>query len=201
MISGTDLIMRYGKGIASMAVLILPFAGLVVAREGLWYDRKAPAGLSEVILKQLRVEAFSKSVPAPDFSLEDARGNLLRLRDLRGKVVLLNFWATWCPSCNLEMASMEALHRKLSEQGLVIVAVNFREEPEAVNSYLHKHGLSFRVVLDRDGETFSRYETWSLPTSYLIGRNGNLLGKVIGYREWNSAGAMAAFRYLLDDQS
>ena len=193
--------MRYAKGIASMAVLILPFAGLVVAREGFWNDRKAPAGFSEVFLKQLNVEGFSKSVPAPDFSLEDARGNLLRLRDLRGKVVLLNFWATWCPACNQEMASMEALHRKLSEQGLVIVAVNFREEPEEVNSFLQNHRLTFRVVLDRDGETFTRYETWSLPTSYLIGRNGNLLGKVIGYRKWDSAGAMAAFRYLLNDRS
>jgi peroxiredoxin len=193
--------MRYAKVMVSIVVLVLPFAGMIIARDGFWNDRNDPAGFSEVFLKQLSVEGFSKTVPAPDFSLEDPRGNLLKLRDLRGKVVLLNFWATWCPACNQEMASMEALHRKLSEKGLVIVAINFREEPEEVNSFLQKHRLSFRVVLDRDGAIFTRYETWSLPTSYLIGRNGNLLGKVIGYREWDSAGAMAAFRSLLNDQS
>src|SRR5574341_701832 len=107
--------MRYAKGIACIAVLVLSFAGMIVARAGFWNDRQAPAGFTEVFLKQLSVEALSNTVPAPDFSLEDPQGNPLRLRDLRGKVVLLNFWATWCPACNLEMASMEALHRKLSD--------------------------------------------------------------------------------------
>lgn len=193
--------MRYAKVIACLGVLILPSAGLVGAGEGLSNQRKASSNLTGDLLKKLNFETTRQSSPAPDFSLKDSRGNLVSLLELRGKVVLLNFWASWCPACNLEFASMEALHRKLGDKGLVVVAINFREEPEEVVSYVHKQGLSFRVVLDRDGETFDRYQTWSLPTSYLIGRNGNLLGKAIGYREWDGAAAMAVFRHLLNDPS
>jgi len=192
--------MRWAKVLASVAILVLPFAGLVVAREDFGNKQKAPSNLTGDFLKRLNFETYSQRTPAPDFSLKDPRGNSLNLRDLRGKVVLLNFWATWCPSCNLEFASMESLHRKFRDQGLVVLAINFREDPEEVNSFVQKKGLSFRVVLDREGEAFSRYETWSLPTTYLISRNGNLLGKAIGYREWDSVRSMAAFRFLLNDE-
>jgi len=193
--------MRYAKVIALIAILALPFVGLVIAKDGYWNTGNVSASLNGDLFKQLSVEAFSQSIPAPDFSLEDLEGNRLSLGDLRGKVVLLNFWATWCPACNLEMPSMESLHRELGNEGLVIIAVNFREGPEEVKSHLHKQQLSFKALLDRVGEIFARYETWLLPTTYLIGKDGELVGKVVGYRDWHSELARDLFRQLLENRT
>jgi peroxiredoxin len=180
--------------------LLLPIAVWVFSREK--PPRSGPRSLvsQEEFLQKLNIEP-AKEAFAPDFLLKDVNGNSVRLHDLRGKVVLLNFWATWCPSCRFEMPSIEALHREYSGQGLVILAVNFRESAEEIRSFCQEHSLSFRALLDPGAEAFAGYKTWSLPTTFLIDKRGQIVGKVIGYRDWHSDQSKAFFNQLLKESA
>lgn len=192
--------MRY-KVTASVVVLLLPLVGLILSREGFPYKQNAPAVTEDALLKRLHIEKLDSKAPAPDFTLRDSQGSPIRLRDLRGKVVFLNFWATWCPPCRLEMPAMEALHNESGSQGLVILAVNFREGPEEIKTFYKQHQLTLTTLLDEDGKVFDLYKAWSLPTTYLINKSGEIVGKVIGYRDWHSEQARAFFRQLLEDKA
>lgn len=110
--------------------------------------------------------------PAPDFTLSTPDGETLRLSDLRGQTVLLNFWATWCPPCKTEMPDMEDLYQKYKDQGFTIVAVDQQESPAAVQDFFDKMNLSFQSVIDPTGETFNVYRVVALPTSYFIDSDG-----------------------------
>jgi thiol-disulfide isomerase/thioredoxin len=191
--------MIYAKVIASIAVLFLPLVGLLVSREAVSIMEKPGTESNGYFLQALGVEALYHAPPAPDFALRTLEGKRLSLLDLNGKIVLLNFWATWCPPCKLEMPSMEALHRRLGDEGLVILAINLREEANEVKAFFREHQVSFTALLDQDGDTFARYEAWSLPTTFLVDKNGRLLGKAVGYRDWESDQAIQIFRKLLND--
>jgi peroxiredoxin len=181
-------------------ILLLPLAGLILSREGFPHRQQTPAVAESDILKKLSIEKFDKEIQAPDFVLKDLNGNTVSLQALRGKVVFLNFWATWCPSCKLEMPAMEELHREFSDAGLVVLAVNYREGSEEINTFYKEHGLTFPALLDREARVFDLYKAWSLPTTYLINRRGAIVGKVIGYRDWHSDEARAFFRQLLEGE-
>ena len=181
-----------------VAVLLL-LGGLILSRKD--SQEKIPPLRENHLLKRFSIEKFDKKIFAPDFSLPDLNGRTVRLRDLRGKVVFLNFWATWCPSCKLEMPQMMELEKEFSKLGLVILTVNFQEEPESVKEFFIQHSLAFATVLDRKSEVFGMYQSWSLPTTYLIHRNGEIEGKVIGYRDWHGDPAKAFFRQLLGSKT
>jgi peroxiredoxin len=191
--------MVYAKIIAPMAVLFLPLAGLLVAREAVWVMEKSRTESNGYFLQALGVEVLYQAPPVSEFSLETLEGKRLRLLDFRGKVVLLNFWATWCPSCKLEMPSMEALHKRLGHDGLMMLAVNVRESAEEVKAFFEEHQLSFSAILDPEGHAFEQFNVWSLPTTFIIGRKGELLGKVIGYRDWNSEETIGVLKRLLEN--
>lgn len=185
----------------SIIVLLLPLAGIIASREGFPHKQKAPAFTDDALLKKLHIEKLDKKVPAPDFSLKDLHGNPARLRDLKGKIVFLNFWATWCPPCRLEMPAMEDLHKDFTNQGLVILAINYRERSEEIKTFFTQHHLTFTTLLDKEAEVFGLYQAWSLPTTYLINKNSEIVGKVIGYRDWHSEQARAFFRQLLENKA
>ena len=111
---------------------------------------------------------------APDFTLATLDGSTVRLADLRGKVVLLNFWATWCPPCKAEMPDLDALQRIYGEsQGLVVLGINLQEDAGTVASFVQERNLSFPVLLDTDGTvTSGLYQVRPLPTSFIIDRQG-----------------------------
>ncbi len=115
----------------------------------------------------------SRSV-APDFALRTADGGTVRLRDLRGKVVLLNFWATWCPPCKAEMPDLDALHREYgASQGFVVLGINMEESAEAVAAFAAERRISFPLLLDSDGQVSGKlFVVRSLPTSMIIDREG-----------------------------
>lgn len=182
-------------------ILLLPLGGLILSREGFPYKRQSPAITDGDLFKKLNIEKSDKEIQAPDFTLKDLDGNQVSLRDFRGKVVFLNFWATWCPPCRLEMPAMERLHVELNDQGLVILAVNYREGPEEIQAFLKQHDLTFTALLDEKAEVFELYKAWSLPTTYLINKKGEILGRVIGYRDWHSEQAKAFFRQLLEEKA
>jgi peroxiredoxin len=184
------------KFLLAIVVLALLPGGFVLSRAK---ARQGPATTvaGPDITKTLAMESSASPTRAPDFRLQDLDGKPVRLGELKGNVVLLNFWASWCPPCRMEMPDMEQLHRQLGPDGLVILAVNYREGPAEIRAFLDEQELSFTALPDPRGEVFAAYQAWSLPTTYLINKRGEILGKAVGYRDWDSDLAKGFFVKLL----
>jgi peroxiredoxin len=139
-----------------------------------------------VWLQSAKYEPLTVGKVAPDFELPDLNDKEIRLSDYRGKVVFLNFWATWCKPCREEMPSMEVLYKNFEKDGLVILAVSIdrvttkKEIPPFVKSL----SLTFPVLVDSWGQTDKRYKLMGVPETYIIDREGILREKVIGPRDW-----------------
>src|SRR5712692_8891523 len=118
--------------------------------------------------------------PAPEIALKDLQGQEVRLSDLRGKVVLLNFWATWCKPCKEEMPAMQVSYEKLRDQGFVVLAVNELEDVEKVAEHIRTHGHTFLVVMDHDNRVANQYGVLGLPASFLIDRQGIVREHIFG---------------------
>ncbi len=118
--------------------------------------------------------------PAPEITLKNLQGQEVRLSDLRGKVVLLNFWATWCKPCKDEMPAMQASYDKLRDQGFVVLAVNELEDTEKVIEHVRKHGHTFPVVMDHDNVVANHYGVVGLPASFLVDRQGIVRERISG---------------------
>jgi peroxiredoxin len=127
-----------------------------------------------------------------DFELQDLKGKKVKLSGLAGQVVFLNFWATWCPPCRAEMPSMERLHARLKDKGLTIIGVDLQEGRREVEDFVREYKISFPIVTDHNGSVASSYGIRSIPTTYLIGRDGTILAGRIGGQEWDDP-AIAAF--------
>ncbi len=136
--------------------------------------------------------------PAPDFTLAAADDDQKKLSDYRGKLVLLTFWATWCAPCRHEMPQIEALWQQYRNQGLTVLAVNVnRGNASGVTDFAHSLHLDFPILLDPDGNVRTRYEIRALPTSYFIDRDGTIMGRIIGERDWSSSAAQVMIRAFL----
>ena len=126
------------------------------------------------------------SGPTPALELQDLGGQPHRLADYRGRVVLLNFWATWCTPCRDEMPSIGQLRKKLAGRGFDVLAVNVDEPDSRVRKFLTEVPLDFPVVLDPGGRTTKAWNVRILPASYLIGPDGRIRYAVIGELDWDS---------------
>ena len=139
-----------------------------------------------------------KGVPAPNFTLPGLDGKMVSLDDYKGKVVLLNIWATWCPPCVEEMPSMEKLYQELKGEDFEILAVSIDESgAEAVNPFMEKHKLGFPVLLDTKGDIKTLYQATGIPESFIIDKDGIIIEKIIGPREWAASGAIRFFRNII----
>ncbi len=136
----------------------------------------------------------------PQFELEDLSGNKVSLKDYKGKIVFLNFWASWCPACRIEMPSMEKLWQKFKDKDFVIVAVDLGEPKEKVLSFIKQNKLTFPVLLDKKQKTMRPYQITAIPTTYIIDRDGKIIGKAIGAREWDKEESIKLFEFLLKDK-
>ena len=145
----------------------------------------------------LQAQSFQEPIRAPALSLPGVDGRPLRLQDLKGKVVVLNFWATWCVPCRQEMPAMERLYRDHRQRGLAVVAVNFNESKGEVERFLNELHLSFLVALDSDGAMARSFTVRGLPVTYLLSRDGRILWKAIGARDWDGPASRAYFESLL----
>ena len=158
----------------------------------------SPAWAGDGVFEALAITHVSGAAPAADFDLPTADGKgSLSLVGLRGKVVVLNFWATWCPPCREEMPSMERLHQEFRAQGLEVVAVDVQESPKQAARFLRDFRLTFPAPLDADGKVAARYQVRALPSTFLIDRAGRLVGQAVGPRDWASPEAKALVRSLL----
>lgn len=117
---------------------------------------------------------------APEFTLSSLDGKSVSLSSYRGKVVLLNFFATWCPPCRAEMPDLQATYKELKDKGFEIIAVDLQEDQATVSGYAKSLGLSFTVLLDKNADVFGQYHITGLPTSYFIDREGVVREFTIG---------------------
>ena len=126
--------------------------------------------------------------PAPDFVLPRLGGGApLSLGELRGRVVLVNFWATWCKPCEDEMPAMERLYRSLAGTEFELLAVSVDTGPDEVQAFRDRLGLSFPILLDPGKRVSAAYQSYRFPESYLIDRDGRILSRYIGPRDWDAA--------------
>jgi peroxiredoxin len=150
-------------------------------------------------LAGLELNPYPRRITPPDFSLQTIDNQRMTLAGLRGRVVLLNFWATWCRECRPEMSAFEALHRKFAPHGLSIVGINAREPSGPVQQFARSLGLTFPLALDVDGAVAVQYGVIGLPTTFVLGRDGQAIGLAVGAREWASASAESIILLLLSD--
>ncbi|MFQ5704152.1 MAG: peroxiredoxin family protein [Gemmatimonadales bacterium] len=139
---------------------------------------------------------------APDFEATDiVTGDTVKLSDYRGEVVLLNIWATWCGPCEVEMPAIQRLHEALAPRGLRILAVSVDESSsDDVRKWVDERGLTFDVLHNRSGQMERLYQTTGYPETFIIDRDGVILKKEIGAREWDSPAQSAILRRLLERQ-
>jgi thiol-disulfide isomerase/thioredoxin len=135
--------------------------------------------------------------PAPELRASDLKGAPKTLADYRGKVVVLNFWASWCPPCLREMPSLERLRLKMAGRPLEIVALDSAETPEEVNAYLSMMKLGFPVLLDADGSNTRRWKVFALPTTFLLDAEGRVRYVLTGPTEWDEGEALRVIESLL----
>jgi peroxiredoxin len=160
----------------------------------------APGGparlsLAEAI-KELDLIKPARAKLADDFTVASPGGGSFRLAGQRGKVVMLNFWATWCPPCLEEMPAMERLYRRHKDAGFTLVAVSVDADPAKVTPFVREHGLTMPIGLDPRMELASTYGVRALPSSFLIAPDGQLAALAIGPRHWDSEAAHALVRGL-----
>ena len=130
-------------------------------------------------------ESIAQALPqkgylAPTLEGVTLSGSPISLEDIQGKVVLVNFWATWCPPCRLEMPAMQALYARYQDQGFEILAVNLQEQDDQMSAFVDEMGLTFPVIVDRAGDLSSAYKVTSLPTTFIVDREGIIRDRIVG---------------------
>lgn len=135
---------------------------------------------------------------APDFTLEGLRGEKVGLSEKRGKVVLLNFWATWCPPCRREIPSMVELYKKRKDNGLEMLGVNLDKiDRSGVEKFSREYGIDFPILLDPSGKVAALYGIVALPTTLLLDRKGKIRARVTGGVDWTTQENLQKIETLL----
>lgn len=144
------------------------------------------------------MQAMKDRALTPDFSLATPAGTRIALKDFRGKVVLLNFWASWCTPCREEMPAMEKLYREYKDNNFVILAVAVKDRKKDALKFIKELKITYPVALDPDAQVGNLYGAWGLPATYLIGPKGEGLARGWGPAEWYSQGARKLIKDLVD---
>ena len=152
-----------------------------------------------LLLEEMGIVTPKTSKMAPEFKLNNIRGGITQLSDFKGKIVLINFWATWCAACIEEMESMQNLYNNLKKHDVEIVAISIdRWNEERIVEFADKKNLSFHILRDPDQKVRKQYYIMGLPTSYIIDGDGNIRGYVSGARNWDSMASQNALLSLKD---
>lgn len=133
---------------------------------------------------------------AATFTLRDTLGNPVSLADYRGKVVVINFWATWCPPCRREMPSLNRAAAWLKQYDIELLAINSGEQPERVEKFLRERTLDFPVVLDPNSDVSAEWKATRLPMTYVVDPEGRLVYRALGSREWDAPELLEPIRSL-----
>ncbi|MEW6677011.1 MAG: TlpA disulfide reductase family protein [Pseudomonadota bacterium] len=135
--------------------------------------------------------------PAAKLVLPALAGDTVDLAQLRGKVVLVNFWAAWCPPCRKEMPSMNRLAKGLAGQPFVILGVNAGDEPEAIQAFLKHTPVEFPILLDTEGTSLKPWQAFVFPTSFVVDKQGRLRMGLVGSIEWDAPETVARIQALM----
>ncbi|WP_442598212.1 peroxiredoxin family protein [Neobacillus sp. D3-1R] len=178
------------KNLLSFAIILLAIAIVVV---NFWKPNQTESHNSDQVSQEspstdeeipgVDLSQELEGQPAPDFTLTTLTGETVKLSDFKGKKVILNFWATWCPPCKAEMPHMQNFYEGNKENGIEIVAVNLtsmdsgRKEIEA---FVQEYGLTFSIPLDEEGNIGMQYQAFTIPTSYIIDTKGIIIKKIVG---------------------
>jgi peroxiredoxin len=136
---------------------------------------------------------------APEFTINDLSGKGVSLSSFAGKPILLNFWATWCPYCREERAYLNSIYKEYKDKGLVIIAVSIDKSAEIVRNYLKRMPADFVILHDNNNDAASTYGVYSLPTNFLIDRNGIIKHRFIGLRDWTDKESKKIIETLIKD--
>ncbi len=163
---------------------------------GVMAENQAPSKLG------FQLNKLSEPFDAPEFNLQDMDEDSYSLKDFHGKVLLINFWATWCPPCRREMPSMERLYQKMKDTDFIVIAINQFESPDHVFEYMGELGTdpSFPILFDLESRISEAYKVTGIPTTYLVDKMGKVRYRAIGGREFDHSGVEKIIRDLLAEK-
>jgi len=178
--------------ISAGVIAVIVFGNNPLARTG------SDSNKSDWLMADIGVIGHPLSTDPLEVKLQNTAGRYVRLDDFRGKIVFLNFWTTWCPSCITEMPSMEKLHRKLLGKNFAMVTVNIKESASRVKKFFEKYNLTFTALLDTNGEVSTEFGIGAIPTTFILDKSGKIVGRITGPREWDNRKSVALFEQLAD---
>ena len=164
---------------------------------------ETPISIADIQTKEIfNAKKSSVGYFAPSFKLRNIKGNYESLESYRGEVVVLNFWATWCAPCRIEMPSFEKLYRRYRSEGVTVLAITLDKNSEnKIKSFVDEYGLSFPILLDEKGEVERLYPSMTIPFTYIIDRQGRIVARVDGAKNWESSETFEAIEYLLKNRN
>ena len=187
---------RYSILVRLVSISLLLF-GVIILSCG---KKDTPGDKTEKVKKTR--EGISEGEIAPDFTLKDLKGTEVNLKEFRGKVVLLNFWATWCPPCRKEIPSMVEIYKKYKDRGLEIIGVNLDKLGKSeVEKFSLEHKINFPVLLNPSGNVASLYGVVVLPTTVFLDRNGRIKGRISGAVDWTAEANLSTIETFLESQA
>jgi peroxiredoxin len=155
-------------------------------------------GGEEDLFSKVRISLIRGDKKAPDFSLKDLTGKKVGIKQFRGKIIFLNFWATWCGPCKEEMPGLEVLHQQFREKNFVLLTISVDYEGlKPVKEFIDRRHYTFPVLLDPKCETLDLFEVKEIPTTFLIDMKGRMVGKAIGPRDWKSPEVISLINLLI----
>ena len=173
--------------------IYIPYALLVTALLSFYI-----VTLNKVDLRPGEVEYPAEAFLAPKFELPTLQGGKVRLSDYQGKVLFINFWATWCATCKVEMPSMEKLYQRFREYDFEMLTISVDKDLSLITPFVKEYGLTFPVLLDPDSKLAKQdYKTTGVPETFVVDKNGIIVHKAIGPRDWATDETMEAFAQLI----
>lgn len=172
------------KTVMAMTLFAMVFLWCGFAFGAGWRDKDPAVGTPQI------------GRPAPDFTLPGTDGIPVSLSGLRGKVVVLVFWASWCPACREELPALAGLHRRMAGQGVMVLGINGGESAARVKDFMNKTDLDLPVILDASGDVHGLYQVRQYPTTFIIDRRGQIAERHIGLRDWNAPEVAETLRAL-----
>ena len=149
------------------------------------------------LFEKAGVTKIDRAIDATDFTVKSLNGGKYSLKDFRGKVVFLNFWATWCGPCKSEVKDIDLLHDTLKDEAFAVVAVDIQENSKQVKKFMKRNDIDFPVYLDESGEVAVEYGVNGIPTTYIIDPDGKVAGWAVGPRPWAAEESVALMRALM----
>ena len=179
-------------------ILVFMIMACTMAGSVFGQDKKIPDKLAAAFT-EAGIPAAAQAINPIDFTLPLLNGENVTLSQLKGKVVFLNFWATWCGPCRAEMPSMEAVYQKFKDREFEILAVNLGESKNKVSTFMNQNKLTFPAALDEKQITGSYYNVRAIPTTYIIGKHGMIIARLVGSIDWNTPKVIAAIEAALEE--